>query len=217
MREKEGITLFNDNLRQLRKSHRLTQEQLAEIIGVERSSVGKYEGRSGVIPSPDILLRIADYFGVSIDYLMGRNTDEPVLVPANTKSTPLHRIPVLGRISAGLPIFAEEHILEYTYTDLNNGASYFALLVKGDSMNQAGILDGDIVVVRQQDEVANGSIAVVLIDQDDATIKQFFQQGDRVMLVPMSFNPIHQMQTYSLQDTDIRIQGLVVESKRKIK
>ena len=63
--------MFAERLKELRKEHKITQEQLASIIGVERSSIGKYEGKSRVIPSDDIKRRIADYFGVSIDYLLG--------------------------------------------------------------------------------------------------------------------------------------------------
>ena len=63
--------MFAERLKELRKEHKITQEQLASIIGVERSSIGKYEGKSRIIPSDDIKRRIADYFGVSIDYLLG--------------------------------------------------------------------------------------------------------------------------------------------------
>ena len=68
--------MFAERLKQLRKSNGITQEQLAAIIGVERSSVGKYEGRSQTIPSDDVKYRIAEYFGVTVDYLMGY-TDNP--------------------------------------------------------------------------------------------------------------------------------------------
>lgn len=66
---------FGDRLRQLRKQRNLTQEQLAEIIGVERSSIGKYEGKKQVIPSDEVKEKIADFFSVSLDYLCGRNPD----------------------------------------------------------------------------------------------------------------------------------------------
>lgn len=68
--------MFGERLKLLRKQKHLTQEQLASIIGVERSSIGKYEGKTQVIPSDDIKYRIAEYFGVTVDYLLGR-TDEP--------------------------------------------------------------------------------------------------------------------------------------------
>lgn len=66
--------MFAERLRELRKKNGLTQEQLARLIGVERSSIGKYEGKQGIVPSDDVKLRIAEYFHVSIDYLIG-NTD----------------------------------------------------------------------------------------------------------------------------------------------
>lgn len=66
---------FSQRLKQLRKEKKVTQEQLAKIIGVERSSVGKYES-SSVTPSPDVLARMSDYFGVSIDYLLGKVSNE---------------------------------------------------------------------------------------------------------------------------------------------
>jgi transcriptional regulator with XRE-family HTH domain len=75
--------MFAERLKQLRKSNGITQEQLAAIIGVERSSVGKYEGRSQTIPSDDVKYRIAEYFGVTVDYLMGY-TDNPK--PAHSDS-----------------------------------------------------------------------------------------------------------------------------------
>lgn len=79
--------MFADRLRELRKKHGLTQEQLARLIGVERSSIGKYEGKQGVIPSDDVKLRIAEYFHVSIDYLMG-NTE--ISIPYdNITETPM--------------------------------------------------------------------------------------------------------------------------------
>ena len=68
--------MFAQRLKALRKANSITQEQLAAIIGVERSSVGKYEGKSQTIPSDDVKYRIAEYFGVSVDYLMGY-TDNP--------------------------------------------------------------------------------------------------------------------------------------------
>ena len=67
---------------------------------------------------------------------------------ASSPSTSTHRIPILGRISAGLPLYAEEHIEGYTLTDLNGGAEYFGLRVSGDSMNALRINEGDIIIVR---------------------------------------------------------------------
>lgn len=125
----------------------------------------------------------------------------------------MHRIPILGRISAGLPLFAEEHIEGYTYTDLNGGAEYFALRVQGDSMSAARILDGDTLIIRRQDVVENGQIAVVLVGEDEATVKRFYQIGNNVTLMPQSTNPDHQPQTYDIRNNSVRIIGLVVKNE----
>ena len=74
--------MFAERLKALRKQHNITQEQLASIIGVERSSIGKYEGKSRIIPSDDVKYKIAQFFGVSVEYLLG-HTDVPVQVNSN--------------------------------------------------------------------------------------------------------------------------------------
>lgn len=110
-------------------------------------------------------------------------------IPIDFKN--LKRTPILGRIAAGVPIYAEENIEGYTYTDLNGGHEYFGLRVRGDSMDAAGIKDGYVVIVRRQDIVDNGQIAVCLIDGEEATLKRFSQLGNTVTLMPQSTNPDH--------------------------
>lgn len=124
-----------------------------------------------------------------------------------------HRIPILGRISAGMPLYAEQYIEGYTLTDLNGGAEYFALRVSGDSMNAARIQDGDILIVRRQEEVENGEVAVVMVGDEDATVKRFYATGSTVTLMPQSTNPAHQPQIYDIATTSIRVVGKVVEVK----
>lgn len=122
-----------------------------------------------------------------------------------------HRIPILGRISAGLPLYAEQHIEGYTVTDLNGQAEYFALIVHGDSMNSLGINDGYRIIVRRQDTVENGEVAVVMVGDEDATVKRFYATGSTVTLMPQSTNPEHQPQIYDTSKTKIRVIGRVVK------
>ena len=96
----------------------------------------------------------------------------------------MHKIPILGDIAAGLPIFAEENIEGYTYTELNHGGKYFALRVKGDSMTAANIPDGSLVTVRVQPQVENGEIAAVRVNDDTFTIKYFKQNENIIQLIP---------------------------------
>lgn len=165
-------------------------------------------------PDFEICEAIADIFNVDMDYLIGRSDIENAHpIPGFTPYHPTHRIPILGHISAGHPLYADEHIEGYTYTDLNGGAEYFALRVNGDSMDAARIHDGDLLIIRRQDIVDNGDIAVVLVDDDDATVKRFYRDGDTITLMPQSTNPIHKPQVYDARSTRIRIQGRVVRNQ----
>lgn len=122
-----------------------------------------------------------------------------------------HRIPILGYISAGLPLYAEQHIEGYTVTDLNGGAEYFALRVHGDSMNALGIQDGYRIIVRRQDEVENGQVAVVMVGEEDATVKRLYATGSTITLMPQSTNPEHVPQIYDTKKTRVRVIGRVVK------
>lgn len=208
---------LSKNIRYLRKKQGWGQDVLAEKLGYKSyTTIQKWE--SGVSEPPlKILHVLANLFHVDINDLA--NTDLEVSASINhkvvpfTSYNPTHRIPILGRISAGLPLYAEEHIDGYTYTELNGGAEYFALKVTGDSMNAARIYDGDTLIVRCQDIVENGQIAVVIVNDDQATVKRFYQNGSSVTLMPQSTNAVHQPQIYDTTVTNVRIVGLVVKNE----
>jgi repressor LexA len=120
-----------------------------------------------------------------------------------TRSQPaadVHRLPLVGEIAAGSPLLADENIQEHLAvpdTLARGDGEEFLLRVKGDSMVNAGILDGDIVVVHRQEDARNGEIVVALAGQDEgadeATVKRFFREGGRVRLQPEndSLDPIY--------------------------
>lgn len=159
-------------------------------------------------PRIDKIEAMSNYFGVSKADLVEEQ------LPSNAISyAPTQRIPILGRISAGLPLYAEEQIEGYTYTDLNHGGEYFALRVHGDSMNAIRIYDGDLLIIRKQDVVEDGEIAVVMVNDDEATVKCWHRRENIVMLEPKSTNPTHQMQIYDAKETPIRVIGKVVQNQ----
>jgi len=124
-------------------------------------------------------------------------------------STQTIDIPLVGTVTCGLPILAHENIesmIRISTTLAKPGNKYFMLRAKGDSMDAAGINDGDFVLVRQQPFAENGEKVVALID-DEATVKEFYHTGQIVKLVPRSNNNSHQ--PIILTD-DFRIQGVVV-------
>lgn len=204
-----------NRIAELRKEKKLSQKEFGKIIDAAQNTVCQWENGKRE-PDNLTLNKIADYFEVSIDYLLGNDTKkEPFDVTKDPNyieinKSRLKRIPILGTISAGLPLYADEHIEGYTFTDLNGGAEYFALRVRGDSMNAARICDGDLVIVRRQPTVENGEIAVVLVDKENATVKRFNQNGNIVILSPQSSNPAHQIQQYDISQTKIEVLGKVV-------
>ena len=200
---------IGDKIRMLRKRKGLTQTELGEKLGVKTNAVSKWEcGRVEDIPMSKVKA-MSVLFDVPPSFLIDDEQLPSNATPLDVQS--FHRIPILGRIAAGLPLYAEQNIEGYTLTDLNGGAEYFALRVKGDSMNAARIQEGDVLIVRRQEEVENGEVAVVMVGEDDATVKRFYSAGNTVTLMPQSTNPQHQAQMYDLRKTKIKVLGKVVK------
>ena len=198
-----------ERIRALRQAAKLSQEELGARIGVQKAAIHKYETGLVVNLKKSSLEKLAQALYTTPAYLLG--LEDPGLAPSAHPYHPTRSIPILGRISAGLPLYAEQNIEGYTFTDLNGGAEYFALRVSGDSMNAMGINDGYLIIVRRQDEVENGEVAVVLVGEEDATVKRFYATGSTVTLMPQSTNPVHQPQIYDLRKTPIKVLGKVVK------
>lgn len=168
-----------NRLKKLRDRKDVTQQQVADFLGVDRTTYTKYE--NGVTePSNFIQGKLADYFGVSVDYLTGHSDVSSIdalgIMPITT-----HRVPLLGTVHCGEPSFAEQEFESYVEAGAEIHAD-FALRAKGDSMTGARIQDGDIVFIRRQDTVNNGEIAAVLID-DEAALKRIrYLPGGMTML-----------------------------------
>lgn len=130
-----------------------------------------------------------------------------------TKGRP-SRVPILGRVAAGPPVFAEEEIEGWLdFADARAGETLFALRVHGDSMTGAGILDGDLVVVRHQATADDGDIVVALVDEEEATVKQLRRDGAHVRLIAM--NPAHP--PLVLEPARVRLCGRVVGVHRSLR
>ena len=202
-----------ERLKRRRKELGMSAEAVAEKLGVSPSTVYRYESGEINKMGIDKLQPIAEAINTTPAYLMGWS-EEPSPLPLSAEDidmTRLRKIPILGRIAAGTPIYAEENIEGYAYTTLNGGAEYFGLKVRGDSMDAAGIKDGYTVIVRRQPEVENGQIAVCLINGQDATLKRFSRDGDVITLMPQSTNPENHPFVYNQKDTKVEILGLVVK------
>lgn len=208
---------FGDRLRTLRKSKDLSQLEFAKLLKLSKSSVNMYE-RGEREPGIETLERIADYFNVDLDYLLGKsdftnkyewlsNSAAGMSIVNLIPMPDMKKIPLIGTIACGAPILADEHIEEYINVPKHIQAD-FALTCKGDSMINARIFDGDIVYIRQQDTVENGQIAAALID-GEATLKRVQLYEDHISLEPE--NPQYRPLVYWGEEmNNIRILGKAV-------
>lgn len=196
---------FAKRLKELRASRGLTQDDLARELNLVKSSISMYENGKRK-PSFEVLEAIADYFNVNMDTLY---SSAPVFVPS------LKRVPMLGYAAAGQPLEnLDGQDTYYVETD-SRYAVDFCITVRGDSMINAGINDGDIVFVKSQPEVPNGKIACVEIDNERVCIKRFYKTDTGVMLV--SENPKYAPLQFSESNcTDFKVLGLAVLKQSEI-
>uniref|UniRef100_UPI003FF0E99C LexA family protein n=1 Tax=Megasphaera micronuciformis TaxID=187326 RepID=UPI003FF0E99C len=196
---------FAKRLKELRASRGLTQDDLARELNLVKSSISMYENGKRK-PIFEVLEAIADYFNVNMDTLY---SSAPVFAPS------LKRVPMLGYAAAGQPLEnLDGQDTYYVETD-SRYAVDFCITVRGDSMINAGINDGDIVFVKAQPEVPNGKIACVEIDNERVCIKRFYKTDTGVMLV--SENPKYAPLQFSESNcSDFKILGLAVIKQSEI-
>lgn len=166
-------------------------------------------------PQQDMLINLAKFFGVSVDYLLGREVSSNSTYHAPRKKG--IKIPVLGRVAAGVPVEAVQDVIDYEEIDeeMAKTGEFFALQIKGDSM-EPRIKSGDVVIVRKQDIVDSGDIAIVMVNGDDATCKKFVKHKNGVSLVSM--NPAYTPMFYTMDEVEslpVRILGRVMELRAK--
>lgn len=201
-------------LKDLSKKQGVTMTHLCNIVGKKSSYIADSRNKGIAIPKQTVEIWAAALHTTPA-YLMGE-TDNPSPLPSGAWEADMGNVaPLLGTVRAGLPMFAQENIESYIPIIQTDGATYFWLRVRGDSMSAAGIADGDEILVRQQPEVENGQIAVVLVNGDEATVKRFSQNGNIVSLTPQSFSPEHQAQIYNTEETPVSVVGLVIECRKK--
>ncbi|WP_308541800.1 XRE family transcriptional regulator [uncultured Oscillibacter sp.] len=198
-------------LKELRSQRGLRQIDFAKDMGILQSTLSSWEnGRYE--PDSEMLIKIANYFGVTVDYLLG---GEKVSSSTKTKGK---WIPVLGDVAAGIPIEAIEDIVDYEEIDAALAATgdFFGLRIKGSSM-EPRIREGDVVIVRKQDDVDTGDTAVVMVNGDSATVKRIKKEPDgSLVLIPN--NPAYDAQHFSpaeILNKPVHIIGKVVELRGK--
>lgn len=205
--------MFFSTLEHLLKENGIPASKLLEDCKIGKNQY-TYWKKNGNVPSGATLQRIADYFGVSVDYLLGKTeTKKAVLADDFEKygllPVKLKKFRVLGEIACGKPIYADEDREALILADADIQAD-FCLYARGDSMIGARIMDGDIVFIRAQDMVDNGDIAAVVIG-DEATLKRVYYYPDKHKLVLSAENPRYEPLVYTDEElNEIRILGKAV-------
>ncbi len=196
--------MFAQVLKSLRLKSKMNQSDLAEILGVERSTISRWESGAST-PPVSMVEKLSALFGVSLDMLMGKKTDEEYV-----------RIPVRGRVQAGLPAEATEDIISYEYIPKDiSGSEYFALQIRGDSMSPR-MMEGDVIIVRRQQDVNSGDIAVVMVGNEDATVKKIAKHEDGITLI--AYNPSYAprfITNREIMNLPVTILGKVVELRAR--
>ena len=195
------------NINKYMKMNKISRNKMSEALDVSYSTLSDWVNAK-TYPRIDKIEMMANYFGVSkSDLVEDKQTVDTVQITT---------APVLSKVSAGMPMYSEENIVDYIYLpahEVKAGKEVFGLVVEGDSMNQE-FKEGDIVIVEKDSVVENGEIGVVMVNGYNATLKQVKYVQDSIVLMPKSDNPAHDPQIYN-KDDEVKIIGKVVGMHRK--
>ena len=193
--------------------HNTSVYKVAKATGIPNSTFTDWKnGRSS--PKADKLIKIADYFGISLDGVFGRELGKSSDIAGYMSVKARKMVPVIGEIRAGSPIITDETLLGHEFADVDNVSDYFYLKIRGDSMKDCGIIDGSLVLFRKQSYAESGDIVACLVDGNSATIKRFHQQGRAVYLNPenKNYSPLR-LSTDDFESGSARILGVAAEVK----
>ena len=200
---------------ELLRAHGTSVYRVSKGTGISASTFTDWKnGRS--VPKADKMKRIADYFGVTLDSLLGSGNAEAELA-GYTSVRSRKMVPIIGEIRAGSPIITNESILGYEFADIDDVDEYFFLKVRGDSMKNIGMVDGSLVLFRKQQYAEEGDIVACLVGGDSATVKRFSRNRRTVLLLPENedYEPI-KLSTDDFESGEARILGVALEVKIRL-
>ena len=206
--------MFSETFKTKRKEHGYSQREIAPLLHVSQQTIASWENGTRM-PSHDVMENVANFFSVSVDYLLGRK------MQPDRKSNRT-RIPVYGSIAAGIPI---EAITDYDpenaddweeiSEELARNGAHIALRIRGSSM-EPRMKTGDVVIIRIQPDVENGDIAAVRVNGSEVTCKKISKSAEGLMLIPL--NPDYETTFYTpaqIESLPVCIIGKVVELRAK--
>ena len=209
---------MGDRIRQMRTDAGMTQEELAEKLGLQKSAIAKYENGRVENIKRSTIQKMAELFDRTPSYVMwftdtsGYNSDNI--------TAPVARVPVLGYVAAGIPIEEIEDIVDYEEIPaelLRGGKKYFGLVLRGDSM-EPRMYDGDVVIVQKQDDAESGEYVIAAVNGDHATCKRLMKYRDSIALVSLNskYDPMI-FTNEKVQEKPVTILGVVREIRGKMK
>lgn len=206
---------IKDILSQRRKELNMTMKQVADKVGVSEGTISRWESGKIADMRRDKIMAYAQALNISPAIIMGWDN-----VDSSSTRESIHagkRIPVLGSVAAGIPIDAIEDVLDWEdiSEDMAKTGEFFGLRIKGDSM-QPRIVEGDVVIVRQQPDADSGDVVIVQVNGDKATCKRLAKYSSGISLI--SFNPAYEPMNYTneqIEQLPVTIIGKVVENRQK--
>lgn len=190
--------------------------RVAKETGIPASTFTDWKnGRS--VPKAEKMKRIADFLGVTLDYMLGGTETEKSNVVGYSAVRNRKKVPVIGEIRAGAPIITNETLLGTEFADVDDADGYFFLRVCGDSMKNVGIIDGSLVLFRKQQYAEEGDIVACLVGGDSATVKRFSRAKRNIYLIPENedYSPI-KLTADDFESGEARILGVALEVKIKL-
>lgn len=206
MKNENTKEVFSKNLKRYMELHNLTQVDISSIVGVSQQSVS-YWLNGKLLPRMGVIEKLAEYFKIMKSDLLEEHSflDESIYTKLNM---PYKKIPLYGDLCCGDGMFNDDNILEYVtipVDGLNPNLVYFCQKAKGDSMQGAGIIEGDILVFEKTDVIDNNAIGTFCVDENIATCKKIKKGKDFIQLLPM--NPNYDPIIITLDNYNFRVVG----------
>lgn len=208
---------LSDILKQYRKENNISMREFAKRCGVSNAYISLIENEETRSPTLEMLNKLANGMMMDSNELI-KSIDDDTVISIKPKRISGHKIPVLGRVIAGIPIEAIEEIIDYEEISeqMARTGEFFALQIQGDSM-EPQMSEGDVVIVRKQEDIDSGQIGIILVNGDEATVKKVVKKEHGIMLIPFnsdSYDPWF-YDEFDIQFKPVKIIGRVVECRKK--
>ena len=213
MDDRSSKMILAKNIRHYMELNNKTRNEMCKALGVKYTTFTDWVNAK-TYPRIDRIEQMAEYFGIGKSELLEERLPNGAIPYQKRPTLP---IPIVGVVSCGTPLLAEDNIEGYIDTpaqDVTTGETYFWLRAKGDSMINVGIHEGDLLLIRQQNDVDSGDIAVVAINEDDATLKRVIKKENALILQPE--NPSYETKIFIGEEmTSVHIRGRLMKLEKR--